>query len=902
MQRIRKMAISILLAASMVVGGIPAIDAKAADAVCEIYSGGNVENQNYTRTSRPIASYLTALADGSLMRVQYGSQIEGLLVEYYDKDYKVVSSGIVAEELPIFGGFYATESNYFVVTGQTNTEESAEKEVFRITKYDKDWNRIASAGLSNCNTTIPFDAGSCRMDVCGNYLLIRTSHEMYTSSDGKNHQSNVTIEVDMETMAITDSYTAVMNSNMGYVSHSFNQFIKIDDNKIVAVDHGDAYPRSIVVLKYQTDVSGGKFVPNYFDSPCSVIHVLEFPGQIGQNATGASIGGFEISDSNYLIAGNSVVQDEDNLTRSTRNVFVAAVDKTTSAVSIKLLTSYEEGNGTTSTPQLVKISSDEYLVLWSRDGKVYYTAVDGTGEQSDSIYSIDGQLSDCVPVIFDGKIVWYTWNEKVMTFYDIDVKDLSLNRKTEIVNGHQYENQGVTDGVALLKCSVCQAEEQMKVATIMNVFWNEDGGYDWTSVYNSDRQVGDELYCLIEAMASDVNDEMEIISSDDSVASVQIQSNRSGVIQFHVPGEVTITVRPKYNPDNAQDFHMKVLGTSGNVANNTCEHIESEPITDREATCKEPGIAHTECTICHEELQTNVEIAILENHSWDDGNVTKQPTTAEEGIKTFTCMVCGETKTESIEKLEDDKTELPDTSESETPNKPDTSESDTPKLPDTSESETPNKPDTSESETPKIPDTSENDTPKIPDTSESETSNIPDTKKPNEQQNNKTNIPESEKPQIDGKENQPQTEPTVTLNETVVKNGVKYKVIKSGKSGQAEVAVVSGEKNKTTVTIPSTVYINNVKCNVTTISVKAFYKNEKIKKVVIGKNVKNIGQKAFYNCKSLKNITIKSTVLKKVGKQAIKGIHKKAVIKVPKKKLEAYKRLFGNESGFVKAT
>ncbi len=39
-----------------------------------------------------------------------------------------------------------------------------------------------------------------------------------------------------------------------------------------------------------------------------------------------------------------------------------------------------------------------------------------------------------------------------------------------------------------------------------------------------------------------------------------------------------------------------------------------------------------------------------DNH-WDEGVVTKAPTTETEGIKTYTCTVCGETKTEVIEKL-----------------------------------------------------------------------------------------------------------------------------------------------------------------------------------------------------------------------------------------------------------
>lgn len=38
-------------------------------------------------------------------------------------------------------------------------------------------------------------------------------------------------------------------------------------------------------------------------------------------------------------------------------------------------------------------------------------------------------------------------------------------------------------------------------------------------------------------------------------------------------------------------------------------------------------------------------------HTWDAGTVTKQPTYTEYGIKTYTCTVCGETKTESIAKL-----------------------------------------------------------------------------------------------------------------------------------------------------------------------------------------------------------------------------------------------------------
>ena len=56
--------------------------------------------------------------------------------------------------------------------------------------------------------------------------------------------------------------------------------------------------------------------------------------------------------------------------------------------------------------------------------------------------------------------------------------------------------------------------------------------------------------------------------------------------------------------------------------------------------------------------------------------------------------------------------------------------------------------------------------------------------------------------------------------------------------------------------------------------------------------VTSIEKNAFKGCKNLKSISIKSTTLKKVGKNAFKGIHKKAVIKVPKKLKKEYKKLF----------
>lgn len=177
------------------------------------------------------------------------------------------------------------------------------------------------------------------------------------------------------------------------------------------------------------------------------------------------------------------------------------------------------------------------------------------------------------------------------------------------------------------------------------------------------------------------------------------------------------------------------------------------------------------------------------------------------------------------------------------------------------------------------------------------------------------------------------TKKTVKVGDKYQKDNVTYVVAKKN------TVVYQKNKNKkaTSVKIPSTVKINGKKYTVIEVDANAFKNNKKLKKVTIPKTVKKIdknafqnctaltsvsigagvtviqdgafagcskitrvtipakvtqiGTKAFYNCKKLKSIDIKSTSLKKINKSAYKGIAKNAKIKVPKKKLAAYKKL-----------
>ena len=143
------------------------------------------------------------------------------------------------------------------------------------------------------------------------------------------------------------------------------------------------------------------------------------------------------------------------------------------------------------------------------------------------------------------------------------------------------------------------------------------------------------------------------------------------------------------------------------------------------------------------------------------------------------------------------------------------------------------------------------------------------------------------------------TETTAVGTKVTLSSG-KYEVTKSDNTGKEVTFIAPKSNKKNTVTIPATVTINGDTYKVTAISNKAFKGNKKLKSVTIGKNVTKIGKEVFSNCKNLKKITIKSTVLKSIGKNALKGINKKAVIKVPSKLYTKYKKLFKSMTGYKK--
>ena len=91
-------------------------------------------------------------------------------------------------------------------------------------------------------------------------------------------------------------------------------------------------------------------------------------------------------------------------------------------------------------------------------------------------------------------------------------------------------------------------------------------------------------------------------------------------------------------------------GKTGVVEYNECIHPESQYVVKNKtfADCEQGGYTgDTYCKDCGAKLESGTVINKL-GHTWDNGVITKEATETEEGIKTYTCKTCGETKTEKI--------------------------------------------------------------------------------------------------------------------------------------------------------------------------------------------------------------------------------------------------------------
>lgn len=490
-------------------------NAKAADlARKNYYAGSNQGKHNYASWAADTErSALVADGDG-YMRFQadaaYNEKFksyDGYLVEYYDKSFNYVKGALIKTELPVFGAFYAADDAYYILSGQNNEKDSDDVEVFRVTKYDRNWNRVGACSLKGVGTRTPFvseKSGSgnvARMALEGNTLAVVAGREIYGVSVSENGitESSLTFTVNTNNMKLIGANAQTDGPKFGNTPDLTDAYLTLDKGTIVAVEGSTSYPRGAVLLKYAK--SGDKISSEY---ETSVMILMDFAGKAKDpSQTGVSLGGLVRTNNNYLLVGSSTnTKDEEN---KTRNIFVRTVPRDGGMQTLTRLTESREGETSYSNPQLVSVGDGHYLVLWTEEAdgmpvdadedkdqkkvRVYYQMIDETGNMVGDRHTMEGALSDCQPIVQNNKVSWYVWNNGEVVFYSIDLKDRDLKGAStsttvrafkDVTDPAQYYyvpvywalDKGITSGVSESEFGV---QRSCTRAQIVSFLWRAFG-------------------------------------------------------------------------------------------------------------------------------------------------------------------------------------------------------------------------------------------------------------------------------------------------------------------------------------------------------------------------------------------------------------------------------------------
>ena len=622
-------------------------------------TSSNAARQNYTVYARTVRSYLVENEDGTLTRVEAGDTF--VSIERYAQDLSFIDRRELPMELPIFGGFYEGETDYFLVFGQMNQQEEDSAEVIRVVRYSKDWLRKGQSSLYGANTYIPFDAGSLRMTQYGDMLYVHTCHEMYKSSDGYHHQANMIFGVYLPEMRITDQYTDVMNVSYGYVSHSFNQFILTDGNRLLTLNHGDAYPRSAVIVEYQKPAGEQEFTGS-----CNYTSVMGFTGSTGYNATGASLGAFELSDTAYLTAGNSIVQDGSVDFSGQRNIFLGVTPRgeiATEDSTIRWTTNYDNNAGVKiSTPHLVKIREDHFLLLWMENDILRYVFVNGRGVKTSQVYQAEMLLSDCKPIVYQNQICWYVTQSSQPLFCSIPLEHPESPTMSELEvtvtldpNGGALENPTVT---LLWNKPYGELPVPYRKSAYKFLGW-------YTSPYSYGTQITAEtrvtsptehtLYAKWERQDHECEMELtEVIPATCTSGEVEVYTciycdygySIYDYEYVHTWDEGKITIEPTCVKYGEKVITCVLCGVTETESVPPTGHSYTDVVT--EPSCLERGYTTHICACGHE--YTDSFLPAL-GHEWDEGRITTEPDCTTGGTRTLQCVRCTATKTETVPAL-----------------------------------------------------------------------------------------------------------------------------------------------------------------------------------------------------------------------------------------------------------
>jgi hypothetical protein len=373
--------------------------------------------------------------DGSVTVCSSDENARTTYIYEYSTNLELQKTFNIPNEIGQLGAFTKdADGNYYFFYGAETADQSSENMV--MVKYDKNGTKIklfklkakSNGRVDMDGIKIPFDAGTCRVELSGTMLAVYFAREMFRVL-----QASFCFVLDKDTFARID-IGAVTNPGNGkslempYVSHSFNQFIFPVEDGFIFADHGDAYPRCFSFSHFQND---GNLIR---------LQAFKFPGQVGQNATYAEMGGLAKTSKGYIFAG---AYGKD--INTARNVFILTLGTNLEKCSNPVyITSYTKEDGHAGHPKIVELDNGRYLVLWEKFRfstqaanlmgqdptgyqSTYMLTIDENGKALSEVQELKGVRLNMNDVLRynpqNGKVYWAINNSsKSITVYALDIK------------------------------------------------------------------------------------------------------------------------------------------------------------------------------------------------------------------------------------------------------------------------------------------------------------------------------------------------------------------------------------------------------------------------------------------------------------------------------------------------
>jgi hypothetical protein len=316
----------------------------------------DVTGNRYISYQSWLPSVLTFVnGDGSITVCASDESAKTTWVYEYSIDLKGQKTMRFENEPGRLGAFTKDgEGNYYFFYGENVAEKAFTQNNMALAKYGPEGTKINCLYLAaQTNDEIwakgysgvkkPFDAGTCRLEISGDFIAVYFAREMFVARDGKNHQASYGFVLNKDTLERQSGF------KMPSAGHSFNQFILPVDGGFIFADHGDAEPRSFTFSKVQNGAA-------------KRLNAFTFAGTRGRNATYAEMGGLAKTSTGYMFAGTY-----GRTANASRNVFVLFFDENLNSCTAPVyLTAYSREDGHAGHPKIAALDSGRYLLLWER--------------------------------------------------------------------------------------------------------------------------------------------------------------------------------------------------------------------------------------------------------------------------------------------------------------------------------------------------------------------------------------------------------------------------------------------------------------------------------------------------------------------------------------------------------